>query len=543
MVEAKRTTELFKLPTKGNHAKLRSIYSSNKDVVDQIRGYLFEKGLAYGVITNGTQFIIGNFVSVTGLDWRENECRFYKDIEDVKRNFIDFYNLLSFSSISSVGLIKITSEEFSSKIILRTENLPHKDSELVRNQISNELIPVINRVFEEIYHLETLESRDVLERCYVSNEDFKKYNSEIEHLFSDSAPTFDSRITRLKNTKNTQESIASEMLKNVSGLPAPIILIGTAGCGKTTFIKYFTEIVLDARLKQKRPIVYVDFRLFTSQTVRDTKFIYQRIITSLEDSYPELELNKFNILKTIYKRDIEKKSEGTWSHLLGNESELNKTIAEHIEMCQKDPLHHLRRISNYLIYQCGKRLCIIFDNADQLNDDDQKEVFILGNSINRELQAVVLISLREGYFYKWKNQPPFNAYQSLVYHISAPSYKEVLRRRIDYVTSTFDFTPAKIQTQNKSVTFQEGSLKHLFKTLYETLFNRDNSDVLAFLENTSYPNIRQGLETFKSFLLSGHSKFPNICPLIMAVEVFQFGNLSSQSPLSQNIIMTQPKVQ
>ncbi len=57
VVEAKKNFQLFKLPSKGNEVKLKSIYEGNKDVIDQTRQYLFERGLAFGVISNGKQFI------------------------------------------------------------------------------------------------------------------------------------------------------------------------------------------------------------------------------------------------------------------------------------------------------------------------------------------------------------------------------------------------------------------------------------------------------------------------------------------------------
>src|SRR5690606_23555894 len=135
------------------------------------------------------------------------------------------------------------------------------------------------------------------------------------------------------------------------------------------------------------------------------------------------------------------------------------------------------------------------------------------------------ISLREGYFYKWKDKPPFNAYQSIVYHITAPPYREVLKRRINYVMTKFDFQELHINAANKSVKFQKGSLEHLFKNLYNTLSSQENSEVMEFLEETSYPNTRQGLENFKSFLLSGHPKISEYMPFEYGVgQGIQFGN-------------------
>jgi hypothetical protein len=506
VVEAKKKFNEFKLPPKGNEVKAKSIYEGNKDVIDQIRQYLFERGLAFGVITNGTQFIIGQFSNTQGLDWRDQKFVYFKDFPDIKKNFDRFYDLLSRECIGKYGKIKIIKTSNIAKTIIKDRSLKQKNYELVRNQISQHLLPIINQVFEEIYNVESLDDSKILEVCYVRNKDVKKYNSELDFIFTDSPPTFDSRIVPVQNTDSTQEQLSEQVFININVLPDPTILIGTTGAGKTTFIKYFTEVLLTKKQKKNRPLIYIDFRLYTSQTIRDTKYVFGNIIKQLEDNYPELNLSHLNILKTIYKSEIDKKKIGVWSYLTGNEDKLNAEMSKFIETKQNDPLIHLPAITNYLLQKCRKRICILFDNADQLNESDQKEVFLLGNGLNRNLKCISIISLREGYFYKWKDRPPFNAYQSIVYHITAPPYREVLKKRINFVMNEFDFEALDIQAGNKIVQFQKGSLDHLFKNLYDTLFNNNNSEILEFLEETSYPNTRQGLENFKSFLLSGHSK-------------------------------------
>lgn len=506
VIEAKKNFVDFKLPERGNEVKIKSIYEGNKEVIDQIRQYIFERGLSYGIITNGTQFIIAQFSNNLGKDWKEQKCIFFKNLDDIKKNFNLFYNLISRESITKYGQIKIFQSEKISKTIVKDHTLKRRNVELIRNQISQHLIPIINKVFEEIYNTESLEGKKILENCYVENKDVKKYNSELGFIFADSPPTFDKRIVPVQNTERTQEQLEDQIFTDIGILPDPIILIGTAGAGKTTFIKYFTDVLLTSKAKKNRPMVYLDFRLYTSQTIRDTKFIYSVIIKQLEDNYPELNLANIQILKAIYKSEIDKKKQGTWSYIKNDLQKLDEHISNFLEEKQKDSITHLKAITDYLLYKCRKRMCVLFDNADQLDEVDQKEVFLLGNGINRNFKSICIISLREGYFYKWRNKPPFNAYQSIVYHITAPPYRVVLEKRIDYVMKQFKFEEITLDAGNKQVTFLKGSLGHLFKNLNDTLFNSANSEVLEFLEETSYPNTRQGLENFKSFLLSGHSK-------------------------------------
>src|SRR5690606_33626738 len=47
VVEAKKNITEFKLPKSGNEVKVKSIYKGNKNVIDQTREYLFNRGLAY----------------------------------------------------------------------------------------------------------------------------------------------------------------------------------------------------------------------------------------------------------------------------------------------------------------------------------------------------------------------------------------------------------------------------------------------------------------------------------------------------------------
>lgn len=506
VVEAKKQRISFTLPKNSNKISLNVIYNQNKEVVDQIRRYLFSKSLQIGIITNGEQFIIAKFINTDGTDWKKNTCIYYKDIEDIEKNFIDFYELFSRELVSKSGRIKIVEPPKVGKRISKDLHLNYKDSKLVRNALSNELISILSRVFEEIYKTESLQQVDILKKCYVGNEDIKKYNHELGSLFYDNPPEFNEKIAKVRNTKNTQQQISEEITNiDPTYTPDPIIIIGTAGAGKTTFIKNFIDIELDPKIKKVRPIIYLDFRLYTRQQIEDTAFIYNEIIEQLIDVHPDLNLDKLNILKTIYKKEIEQHKSVDWSYI-NDENNLNKEISIFLGEKRKNPIKHLEKISKYLNYQCNKRLCIIFDNVDQLSDETQNKVFTLSQSINEYLGVIALLSLREGYYFKWMNKPPINAYQSTVYHIMAPPYKEVLERRIKYALNNFEFKALDLTLENKRIGFGKGSLSILFENLYKTLFERENSEILMFLQETSYPNIREGLRSFKDFLLSAHTK-------------------------------------
>ncbi|HCZ35176.1 MAG TPA: hypothetical protein DHV26_04545, partial [Cytophagales bacterium] len=427
------------------------------------------------------------------------------DLDSIEKDFILFSETISKEYVQHHGRLKLFQEEIKWKTIVKTNNLKRKDDELVRNTLSHELIPIITEVFEEIYNLENLKDLRILEECYVKNEDIKKYNSELGFIFSDKPPTFDSRINPTQNTSSTHNQLKEQILNTDNKLPDPIIIIGGTGSGKTTFIKYFLEIELDKDDKKNRPVLYLDFRNETESTVKDTASIYRKLVNLLYQEYPKLNLTSNQILRIIYERGIENQKTSFWNHITDQEV-LDNKISQYLENEVKDPIAHLTKISAYLTNQCNKRICIVIDNADQLKEEIQKEVFILGHSLHRNLKITVLISLREGYFYKFKSKPPFDAYHSTVFHITAPPYREVLKKRFKYVLTNFQFKKIRLNDDAIKMDFSEGSLGHLFEKLYKSLFEQSGSEILSFLEETSYPNIRNGLEKFKFFILSGHTK-------------------------------------
>lgn len=509
IVEAKKNYVDFKLPKKTKtKINLLSTDKTNNEVIQQIRNYVTNKNLTYGIITNGKQFIVSSFVSFSGKPWEENECIIFNGLDDIEQRFIEFYELLSKEYIQKYGRIKILSEETFAKKIINNPNLPRKNDKLVRNGLSDKLIPIINSLFRELDSTNELFDQSVLSECFVFNDDLNKHYSEMSVLFEDSPPKFDERIVKVRNTKSTQETIKENLINSKSLLPDPIILIGGKGSGKTTFINYFFKVDIEEKVKKAIPYVYIDFIGYTLQQVQDTKGVYDKIINSLYENHPELKLTNYEILQRIYKKEISRNiNEGLWSIYKNNPEKLEEKINSFIEEKIKNPELHLKAISEYLINPSHKRLCIIFDNVDQLDfEEAQRDAFLLAESMYRNLKCLIIISLREGYFYKWRTLPPFDAFQSNVFHITAPSYRNVLKKRLQYVVENHKFLKVKGDVKNKQFEISNSSLENLFKSIYKTLFLEKNSEILQFLEQTSFPNIRLGLDKFNDFLISGHTK-------------------------------------
>jgi len=509
IIEAKKDFIELQIPNNHKTSKLSTLISGNEKVINQIRNYLVSEGIQYGIITNGHQFIIGKFFNTDGSKWKDNKCVLFNGFEEINKRFIEFFNLLSKDSVSNNSIISTLSTEKveGQTIYAKLGNKQHK--ELIRNDLTSHLTPIMSKVFGEIYKYEALDNKEILKECFVKNEETKKNKSEIEKLIDDRPPELE-EVIPVRNTDNTITYITDTFINTPvtkqTPPPDPIIILGSKGAGKTTFINYLFQISLNEDTIAERPYVYLDFRKYDDLSYKKDE-IYKDIIEIIYNQYPELNIYDLTVLKRTFYKEIQQKDKGVWKSIKEkNKDEYDNKLSDYLENSIKDYQNHLYKFSEYLIRERRIRLSIVIDNADQKNQIFQREAYKFAAGLNRQAKCAIIISLREGYYYRWRKKPPFDAFEPLVYHISAPPYSEVLKKRIDYALAKIDFSTAVSgRVVDKKVTVTPQTIENFFKNIDKTLFSNDNSEMLRYLEQTSYPNIRDGLESFRYFLMSGHT--------------------------------------
>ncbi len=515
IVEAKRQFIELKLPKNHKHATLNSLLSGNKEQIQQIRTYCIDESIPYGVVTNGYQFIFLKAFNTDNKPWKENSCLLFNGIEDIENRFIEFYENLSKLGIINNGGFKydLPIAQFQSKTILST--LIDKDKELIRNSLSANITPIIDKIFGEIFSEEREDDEEFIKYCFVENKETKKNKDEIERLFGDYAPKI-GQIIPAVNSDSIASQISGEINSEEISIrnnypPKPIIIIGSKGAGKTTFINHLFKYKLKDEEIENHFLVYIDFRKFFEEKENfEPAQIASEILQKIYQKYEALELHSLKVLGRIYLTEIKRNDESIWQYEKANdEAAYNKSLATFLQEQLKNPAKHLELLSKYLIRERRKRLIVIIDNADQFNDEIQKKLFVFAHSLTKATLCGTLISLREGYYYKWQNSPPFDAYESNVYHITAPNYAEILQKRIDFALQKVPELEKKVRGVNQkgyNIEFSSDDIVHFLAGLKNSILSTDNKRVIDFLNHTTYPNIREGLRLFKSFLTSGHTK-------------------------------------
>ncbi|NVJ63787.1 MAG: hypothetical protein HWD84_06105 [Flavobacteriaceae bacterium] len=541
VIEAKKQFIDFEIPKNHQRVLISTLYKSNESYFVQIRNYALDAGVQYGLLTNGKQFILAKLFNSDGKSWKENYCLIFNGIDEVRNRIVSFYENLSKSGVVQNGGFKFdyNSEILKSKTI--SSSLIDKDKEIVRNQFSAKLTPIIEDIFGEVFSEEKDDDEEFIKKCFVSNVEILKNKDEIQKLFEDKAPPLEEVIpavnsqsikTQIKDDINNDEISIKKLVP-----PKPIVVIGSKGSGKTTFINHLFKYDLNESEISDHFTVYADFRRFyeLGNDINSSN-IAKHILDTLYDKYVDLSLHSLKVLVRIYIKEIKRNDESIWQYEKENNQETyNQKLSQFLTSKKDDSFNHLCMLSQYLIRERRKRLLVIIDNGDQFDDSIQKQIFLFSHALAKSALCGAVISLREGYYYKWRNSPPFDAYVSHVYHVTAPRYTEVLQKRLDFALSKIevDGKTSGVTESGFSVQIDNQSVIEFLSSLQNSLFSGKNMDLINFLSYTTYPNIREGLRVFKQYLTSGHT---NVAEYIVRQRFKQpFKDRSESIPLHEFI--------
>lgn len=484
VIEAKREGVSFKLPiTFGfkRRFKVGGILATSPEIREamrQARRYCTEKGARFGIISNGDQFVIFEAIKF-GEDWDRGNVMVFYNPDDVQRNFMDFWNLISKDAVERGSLIEHLSKEVEELQFIRpVDNIHFKNERYPRNELSRYMRPIISFAFGDI-----TDEIDVSKECYVLETEFRDLDRTLKNELSTSIE----KDLNLKQIVQGPETAGifladfykyAEMLGQAAPEPLILLLLGRIGSGKTTFIHRFFNVVLDEEERKKMKWFYVNFKDAPPGEQDIRSYIFKSIIQEFISKYRDL---FERILKTL---KMEKAS---------------------------PTLEDISKL--FLVLKYEEFIpSLIIDNVDQHKVESptfHERVFLEANNLTKELRTITIITLREESFYTSDIYGVFDAYNIETYRIDPPDFRRMLLARLNYVLECIHAMkelpkpPLVIQSRSQEI-------KEFLEIIKDTIFRRPKRSATKFISKTSGGNMRRALDLFSRFLVSGNTKVKEI---------------------------------
>ena len=279
------------------------------------------------------------------------------------------------------------------------------------------------------------------------------------------------------------------------------MLLGGIGSGKTTYLNRFFRYVEKHFLDKYGLWYYVDLLAPPAEDQLEV-FVKTNILNQLREKYGDLKLESRESLMVAYQDQIKALKTSILDAEALPPEQFERRLNGYLEKWVKNQNEYITRIVR-LGRHNGRTNVICIDNVDHLSPHFQVTTFHLAQRLARELQAVVVVALREESYYSANIQRAFTAYNNRIFHIASLPFGELISLRLGYCREMLNLPQEEVVIRlGTGITFDRSEISKFLNIVEYSIFSK-NKNIGRFIESLSFGNMREALDMFATFLYSG----------------------------------------
>ena len=379
------------------------------------------------------------------------------------------------------------------------------------NSFAPELSPILRKYFSTS---DPAETREVVEKAYVSTAEITEYDRVLEALLKDRSTTRNSAIVQdLSPTRKSEPRVAEALGRFAITKPPQgqlQIIQGAVGAGKSIFIRRYKEFLQPPDQRARNRWAFVDF-LGGPPSLKGPdaqRWMCETFRESFQRENPDVDISSPEVHRGIYSRQLQRRKPIYDDIGRDAPEQAARLRAEDLVQWQDDPEITARGLADYALGSRQDVLVTVMDNVDKLGLAEQLNAFELSLWFLALSRCFVVLQMRDETYERYKDAPPLDTYRSSVtFHITPPRFIDVVKRRLDLGVEYLLEAAASTQTYSLDsgvrVTFPKTVLGQFLHQLYTELFG-SNRNVARLVESLAGLNVRRALEIFSSLITSGH---------------------------------------
>jgi len=499
IVEAKRDGRelgVAKRPS-GRAFKLQGpVFNSKaaKEGIKQAIRYCGHKNAELACVTNGREWIVfrGSRLG-DGKDTMEGMAFVFPSLESVKEQFQKFYGLLSSESIASVSYRAYFQEAEGQPIRLTAFRKSIREPGSAGLIAHSKLGRDIDRVMTSFFRRITGDNDpDMLSHCFVESRESEEWDRRLVRISEDI-------VGRVKGIDTDNADELSRVIERVRCTQRNefVIIVGTKGAGKTTFIERFFKLVLSKDILRECVLIRINLADSDGDENGINSWLNQHFLEIAEEAVFGNIPPSFREIQGMFYDEYTRMRDGTLNHLYEkNKTEFKILFGKHIESIRSGRPHdYICRLIRHIAASRRKVPCIIFDNADHFTIDFQERVFRFARSIYENEICLIILPITDTTSWQLSPQGPLQSFPSKVMYLPTPSTKKILKKRIAFIERRI----ASAKTESgKGYFFGRGielsveNLQGFVSTLNEVFIN--TGLVAKWIDNLANRDIRRVLE-------------------------------------------------
>lgn len=405
-----------------------------KGAIKQLIGYCAEEGAELACGTNGRQWFVFRGNRLDGTKVRDGGAFVFGSLDAVKDRFQQFYDLLAYEAVAEYRYRALFYEADVQPVRVRSFRKivrpPESRVFLEADQLSRDLDRIMLSFFQDLSGQDDPEARRA---CFVTT-------SESDAAEQNLARISEELRDRVQSFGTDNPSEITEIIKRAKEMQRRemILLVGTKGSGKSTFVDRFFNDVLAKDIADDCILIRADLSQSDGDTLQIAKWLDHNLLEAAELAAfhgRESLTPTFEDLEGMFHGEYDRWREGPHRHLYERDKQAFKEkFGAHVEHIRETrPRDYIVGLLRQIAGSWKKVPCLIFDNADHFDVPFQEGVFNYANSIYNRSMCLLILPITDTTSWQLPKQGPLQSFHTESFFLPTPPTEHVLRRRIEFI--------------------------------------------------------------------------------------------------------------
>jgi hypothetical protein len=382
--------------------------------------------------------------------------------------------------------------------------LAFQNEEVGQNAFGATLTSAISAVFNPT----TPEERAIVaRRAYVPSKRRERYVDPIDRVIRAARPPSEIHAAEIEDSSRPNELIGK--LRNPKALEHKVLLlIGSVGSGKSTFVDHLLEVALPKELLGSTVWCRMNMNAAPVAPSEIYPWLRRELVQGCRASLGAMDFDDLDVLKKLFSVEIMNFRKGVGKLYESQAAVYQVKLAEYLERVQQDDDLVAKAHVRFTCAERAKLLIVVLDNCDKKTRDEQLLMFEAAQWLQKEFRCLVMLPLRDETYDNHRDQPPLDtALKDLVFRIEPPMFQQVLMSRMRLALSTLDTDQSeRLQfalPNGFQVDYPRSDQAFYLTSIVKSLFEHDRF-ARRMIIGLSGRNMRRALEIFLEFCNSGH---------------------------------------
>jgi cold shock CspA family protein len=403
-----------------------------REGIDQAIRYCGHKNVELACLTNGQQWAVFRGRAREGTDTMENVACVFGSLEAVGKKFQEFYGLLAYENVQA-GTFRAVFRQAENQPVrqmtVKAIARPPDSREMLR---SDKLYADLEKIMHSFFRdLDSIEDDEARRACFVTTTESAAAERGLERISEE--------LRRKVQDLDTAESAElTEVVKRVKEMQRNelVLLVGTKGAGKTTFIDRFFADVLPPAIREDCVVVRLDLSKTGGDKGNLTRWLDEHFLAELEKATFKSGYPTYEELMGMCMGEYKRWSEGHRKYLYDSDKlKFKDEFGKHIETYyrQDRPKEYITHLLFHIVRNHKRIPCIVFDNADHFDVDFQEAAFNYAHSICSESICLMILPITDTTSWQLPKQGGMQSFFSDSFFLPTPPTEMILKRRIEYI--------------------------------------------------------------------------------------------------------------